>query len=507
MIFEGHAADLSAAVQQIAYQPGPNFTGWDTVILDVNDRGWYGTGGPQVSSDNSSVEVESALGVASYFDIFALADIDLLRVNTEGPIAGGGQLKMESFNVTLEEDLSAGQDTIIAGEHLEAANGVVNHGNAVFGETGLVDPTVYFADSSHAPRQASPLDFSSISSELQGLAVAWGLVPQTGQVEADDGRLQLVGDNLDLNIFTIDHNQLEDISAIQFETPPGAFALLNVKGGAIEKTSFGVELQGVTERGVLVNFFEATDLSLSAVNFETSILAPNADVSISQMFVAGNVVARSIQFEDGHTRGERLAGEPFENPPWDNFHGDESGEDEPSYTLTWSPDTQHQNIRVWRQSEGVIEVSVDGMVWSVLQESRLSRLVFIDRTNYDSLTIDPTIKLPIELSGLGPVAYDDRAHVKRDGKVRVDVLENDLAGPAALDPGSVTILRAPVLGDATVRPKTGQILYQPSKDRLPSGTDGCSDELWYTVSDFSGNTSTPRRLRILIGGQDGLGER
>jgi hypothetical protein len=78
--------------------------------------------------------------------------------------------------------------------------------------------------------------------------------------------------------------------------------------------------------------------------------------------------------------------------------------------------------------------------------------------------------------------------------VVVDVLSNDLAGPAPLDLSSVEVVIEPRHGSVKIDNATGTISYQAG----PHGAKVQSDELWYTVRDELSNVSTQRRVRIQL---------
>jgi hypothetical protein len=225
------------------------------------------------------------------------------------------------------------------------------------------------------------------------------------------------------------------------------------------------------------------------------------------MYVAGNVVAKNIQTWNVSTLGENLAGSPFENPPAASWDGDGTGVDSYAYTLTWNPDSLTQQIDVTCPAPDILEVSVDGVVVSTQRYDLLSRLVIVGRSDFASLGIDASVNLPVELSGLAPVGYDDRVEMEASAdQIVVDVLANDLAGPAALDPSSLTVLSGPRLGTLSVDPATGAVTYQRFPNlRRPSPGGPELDSFTYTVSDVTGNQSTSTRVLILFHGGGRLG--
>jgi choice-of-anchor A domain-containing protein len=381
---------------------------------------------------------------------------------------------------------------------LRAFNGIVGHGNAVYCTTHIVDNTVSFLDSSQAPRQGCPIDFFVAKRDLQKRSRGWGLLPPTGTTTMLNGVLTLVGSDPSLNVFSVSTLDFQAARMMDVQTPPGAYALINVDGGSLRNGIWGVRITGATRRGVLVNAHQASFLHIKNVNFDASLLAPDAVVILSQLYMAGNTAAKNIQTWNVSTLGENLAGSPFDNPPEAGWDGDGTALDAYAYTLSWTPNSFTEQIDVTRPTPNTLAVSVDGAVVSTQRYDCLSRLVFVGRSDFSALNIDASVTLPVELSGLAPVGYDDREEMVAGAKdLVVDVLANDLAGPAALDPASVTVISGPRVGTVSVDPATGWVTYQiSSKLRNPASDSLVLDSFTYTVSDVTGNQSTPTRVLV-----------
>jgi choice-of-anchor A domain-containing protein len=498
MTMEGTVSGISTALGHLVYTEDPGFGGDIVVSLTIDDRGNYGSGGPIGAGDNTSLSVGSALGVATPYDIFSIKQAKVWYSQVNGSIAGGGPVRLNQFSMATNPNLVSTDDVLISGAKLLVYNGIVGHGNAVYCTTHVVDNSVTFLDSSQAPRQGCPIDFLQAKRELQDRSSGWGLLPATGTTTMLNGVLTLVGNDPSLNVFTVAHVDFQSARLLDVSTPPGAYALINVDGGSLIQGIWGVRITGATRRGVVVNAFQATYIHLKNVNFDASLLAPDAVLKMAELYVAGNSVAKNIQTWNVSTLGENLAGSPFDNPHEAGWDGDGTGVDTYDYTLSWTPNSSTEQIFVTCPTPSTLEVSVDGAVISTQRYDCLSRLVFVGRSDFSALNIDASVTLPVELSGLAPVGYDDRVEMALGVKsIVVDVLANDLAGPAALDPASVTVVSGPRLGTVSVDPATGQVTYQrSSKLRNPASDAVMLDRFTYTLSDVSGNQSTPTRVLI-----------
>ncbi len=503
MVMEGTQAGLNQALGHLVYAQDPSFGGEVIVTVSIDDRGNFGVGGPMVAGDNSSLSVNPALGVASPYDIFSLGSTNIFYSQVHGRVAGGGPVFLHQFSVATDSDLQSRRKVVVSGGDLRMQAGIVGHGNAVYCDRRRIDQSVTFLDSSRKPFKKCHIDFAQAEVDLSNMSAGWGLLPPNGTNRFDNGVLRLTGSDPDLNVFTVSRSLIEQARLIVIWTPPGSYGLVNVTGGSLLATEWGMNINRGTRRGVLFNVFQASRLHLENTNFDASLLAPDADVSLSQMHMAGNVVAELVRFVNISTGGERLAGEPFTNPPQASWDGDSSGVDAYAYTLTWTPDSPTEQIVVSRPSPEVLEIHVDGQRVCRQRYEGLSRLVFVGRSDYSNLTIAPEVDLPVELSGLAPVGYDDTIELAAGSGVGgIDVLSNDLAGPAALDPSSVVLVDLPSRGTASVDPSTGLITYQT--DPLMAGHADFVDVFSYRAADVAANQTSLRRILVRSGGSSEL---
>jgi serralysin len=91
----------------------------------------------------------------------------------------------------------------------------------------------------------------------------------------------------------------------------------------------------------------------------------------------------------------------------------------------------------------------------------------------------------------GPTAVDDSGSVAEDGSVAIDVLANDTAGDAAIDPTTV-LASAGANGSTSVDATTGVVTYWPDADF--NGTDFFT----YTVRDVNGNASNAATVSVTV---------
>ncbi|RAV27452.1 hypothetical protein DN748_18625 [Sinomicrobium soli] len=97
----------------------------------------------------------------------------------------------------------------------------------------------------------------------------------------------------------------------------------------------------------------------------------------------------------------------------------------------------------------------------------------------------------------GLTANDDEAATPKDIAVNIDVLANDVAGNAAIDETSVSIVADPANGAVAVNAATGVVTYTPE-----AGFEG-SDTFSYTMKDVEGFTSNVAFVTVTVGGTNG----
>lgn len=109
----------------------------------------------------------------------------------------------------------------------------------------------------------------------------------------------------------------------------------------------------------------------------------------------------------------------------------------------------------------------------------------------DTSSIQIRVGTRVPLNATPPVAGIDRVQTPDATPITVDVLANDVARDLAIDSTTVTVVRGPFLGVATVNPVSGAITYTPNP--------GISrDIVQYFVRDSGGNRSQTANFEIVV---------
>ncbi len=105
----------------------------------------------------------------------------------------------------------------------------------------------------------------------------------------------LEGSDPVLNVFEISAAAIDFAKLIRIQVPPGATVLINVSGEDVEISDMGMELAGAAPTRVLWNLHEATDLLLTGIQMNGSVLAPKAKTTFANGHMDGTMVAFSLQ--------------------------------------------------------------------------------------------------------------------------------------------------------------------------------------------------------------------
>jgi choice-of-anchor A domain-containing protein len=106
------------------------------------------------------------------------------------------------------------------------------------------------------------------------------------------------GSNSSSQTFTITTAQLAAASSVRFAFPTASAVqqvVVNVVGsGVADFSGFDTNLGGLSNGRVTWNVCSATRVTISGFNFQGNLLAPLADVVISNAQINGNVAARTL---------------------------------------------------------------------------------------------------------------------------------------------------------------------------------------------------------------------
>ncbi|MEH2378813.1 MAG: choice-of-anchor A family protein [Nostoc sp.] len=231
------------------------------------------------------------LGAASDYNVFVLGDISQQYTDIEGKLAAGGNV---NFVGGLGSKLSNNSgNVVVAGQNLTLSNGQVNHGNAVYGGSANVSSNEGFPQGTLS--KSNPIDFNEAGKELRGLSQYLATLTPTGKTTVQSwGGINLSGSGTAFNVFNLAGSSVSKTNDFQIKGDANSTIVVNISGKDVSLQNFGFNIQGTDKQKVIYNFYEATNITASAISILGSILAPLANFNFTNGQVNGNVVVASL---------------------------------------------------------------------------------------------------------------------------------------------------------------------------------------------------------------------
>lgn len=269
------------------------------------------------------------LNEAFDFNAYILEDMTAQYSDVEGQLAVGGNFSAENYSVGLQS-ADNGQNILTVGGDAYLRNARIYNGDAVAAGVIDIDATVglYNPDetnNSHSFYQDGSFDFTTVNADIISTSSLWGAMSETGTTTitgngTDVWSISFDG-NSDFNVFSIDAATLSAADkSIYLNFATDSLNIVNVYGADVDLFNTGFfdaegnqiidnqpdiyRQDGSYANNVLFNFVDATSLSLNAIGFKGSILAPLADTVFYDGQVNGNFIVKSLTSPVGEFTGQ-----------------------------------------------------------------------------------------------------------------------------------------------------------------------------------------------------------
>ena len=193
-----------------------------------------------------------------------------------------------------DDGLIVGGDLLIGQQDV---NGNIVYGGDYLGENRTWNSytvrhasTVTLDRDGNVPADGSGRTSADLLAAVKEVSSRVAAFEENGTISFDvDGSLILTGTNVERNVFSV---TAEEWSGSQrdwiFDVPSGSKVVVNVTGASVEIANGRMVLpEGVTQKDVLVNYIDATLLTMSGFNHTGSVLAPFASGSFSGGAIEG----------------------------------------------------------------------------------------------------------------------------------------------------------------------------------------------------------------------------
>ncbi|MFT7621078.1 MAG: choice-of-anchor A domain-containing protein [Myxococcota bacterium] len=215
-------------------------------------------------------------------------------VDVGGKIAVGGDLTMQSFSVGHQDE---GGNVVVAGGDVTLSNGMV-HGSVIHGGDAAVSQSVGFGGNGETVPGVG-MDFGQCAAQICGTSVQLAQLASSGNVEIteiENGHLllRLVGNGACFNTFRVDASVLSAAKHLAIDVPAGATVVLNVDGGPLTLSNFGIDYGATDFQQFVINAPFATEVAINSFGLDGSLLACDATVTFNNGQLRGTMVAWNL---------------------------------------------------------------------------------------------------------------------------------------------------------------------------------------------------------------------
>lgn len=256
---------------------------------------------------------------AEGYNLVTWDNATLLNSSMQGHAAVGGNASFSGYS--LGSGAAAADPStaaLVVGGNLTATNGSVSGGSIYTGGTYTgpgynLNTKPGSAVNANLGEANLPFDFASAEAALSDRSLAYAGEAATGSSLFQWSTLTLTGTRTDLNIFDIDSLTLANTSSLVIDVAAGSQVLINVSGTNVVFGNKGISAN-VGAANLLFNFHEATNLTISGIGIQGSVLASFAHVNFSSGHLNGQLIAKSYGGASWGTGSLGMTG--FDNRPF-----------------------------------------------------------------------------------------------------------------------------------------------------------------------------------------------
>ncbi|MBS1728804.1 MAG: choice-of-anchor A family protein [Armatimonadetes bacterium] len=231
---------------------------------------------------------------ASDYNVFVREGFSGQNSDVQGRVAVGGTFNVQNYSIG--SGLSAFNGvSLMSGGDFTYNNGQVFHGNVTTSDNTPTTPGMNVVEGSLYSNTAPTIVIPELMTELVARSGYIGSQAATGTTDYSFGSLTLSGGSGDTRYFDVTASQLASTTNFVINAPSNATVVVNVNGANASFQNAGYSLTGgIDASHVLLNFWNATSLTLAGVGVSGSVFAPQADVTFNNGQLNGQLVAHSF---------------------------------------------------------------------------------------------------------------------------------------------------------------------------------------------------------------------
>jgi len=254
---------------------------------------------PKCKSCPEAVE----LGAATDYNVFACGDYNGLQ-DAQGKVAAKGDLTAFGFSVG---EINPGGLALVSGGNMDIESGTI-FGDGVHGGALNVANVTMVGGSL---QQGNPINFAwECKSLKQQAGVLGGLQVNGSTTVTSWGGVLFHGDDADVNIFTVDGDDISSANTVSIDVPNGSIALINVTGSAVTLSSMG--MNGFDAARTMWNLPSAQWLTITSIMLPGTVLAPMAETTFDSANIDGQLITGHLM---GAGQSHHVPLTPFEVDP------------------------------------------------------------------------------------------------------------------------------------------------------------------------------------------------
>jgi choice-of-anchor A domain-containing protein/uncharacterized repeat protein (TIGR01451 family) len=232
------------------------------------------------------------LGPVADFNTFILTDLNQPSSDTQGKLAVGNNAVLANYSVGDKLASNSG-NVLVVGRKLTFTGGRVYNGDIAYGS--FIDTTICNSADGKIVK-ASPIDFTAASLYVNSLSQQLSVLIPNGTITYSFGHLALTGTSTTQNKFFVSGSDLSTCNDFTIDAPAGSLVIINVSGTSVSWTG-GMELTGVKNENIIINFYEAKILTIHGIALYGSVLAPLATLNFSSGTIYGQTIANNCNGE------------------------------------------------------------------------------------------------------------------------------------------------------------------------------------------------------------------
>ena len=246
--------------------------------------------------------------IANDFNIYVLNDHSQSNVDSEGRVAVTNNATYSNYGIGNTLISSTTRPDLVVGGKMNILSGTNFNGNSVISDINNVINYTMTNNNGVLPQpiQDSPIDFNTQNDYLRCASLNWSLLVPNGTAKVEYGGLTLTGNDPNLNIFSINGNNIDNsglglanLNKIDIVAPNNSTILINVSGTSLGFGNYGMFRNGITATGndgqyILFNLYECTNISAGSTSVKGSLLAPYATYDSSYTNIEGTIMVYNL---------------------------------------------------------------------------------------------------------------------------------------------------------------------------------------------------------------------